>query len=363
MAHRKIRQLIPLLVLISGVFVSCSSGNKETTTESLPAVKVSVQKIAIQNLPNYYRFPGTIEGQYRINLSTKIMGRVSYLPFENGAKIKKGQTLIRIQSDNVRAQKEQVEANLAEAQAAFANVKTNYDRMKALFAEQSATQKELDDITTQYKMAQAKISMLQGKLKEINDVLGYAVIKAPFDGHIVNKMVQTGDMASPGMPLLTIEGGRILKVRASVPESQIDAFNNGDPVQIKVDAIGDETFGGVIESINPSGNPGSRQFEVIIRFTGKPNELKSVKSGMFANVVLEKGSQAVITVPKSSVVERGQLTGIYTISDNKEAMLRWVKTGRTIGQDVEILSGLKAGESFIASAGSRLQEGQKVIIQ
>ncbi len=362
MAHRKIRQLIPFILLFSGILTSCSSGSKETKSSSLPAVKVSVQKISVQNLPNYYRFPGTVEGQYRINLSTKIMGRVSYLPFENGAKIKKGQTLIRIQSDNVRAQKEQVEANLAEAQAAFANVKTNYDRIKALYAEQSATQKELDDINTQYKMARAKINMLKSKLKEINDVLGYAVIKAPFDGHIVNKMVQTGDMASPGMPLITIEGGRILKVRASVPESQIDAFRNGDPVQIKVDAIGNEIFKGVIESTNPSGNPGSRQFQVIVRFTENPGDLK-VKSGMFANVVLEKGSQSVITVPKSSVVERGQLTGIYTVNENQEALLRWVKTGRTIGQNVEILSGLKAGESYIASAESRLQEGQKVIIQ
>ena len=141
MAHSKIRQLIPLILIVSGLLASCSSKNHETKSLSLPAVEVSIQKVAAHNLPNYYRFPGTIEGQYQINLSTKIMGRVSYLPFENGAKIKKGQTVIRIQSDNVQAQKDQIEANLVEAKAAFANVKTNYDRIKALFSEQSATQK------------------------------------------------------------------------------------------------------------------------------------------------------------------------------------------------------------------------------
>jgi len=362
MINNKIRLLLTA-ILVTGSLVACSSADKPAQEAAGEQIKASVQTAGYQQVPDAYSFTGTVQADHRITLSTKLMGRITYQPFEEGSYVKKGQVLVRIKSDNLLAQKDQVEANLAQAKANLANVKTNYDRIGALLKEKSATQKEYDDIKTQYQVVQANIKALESKKREINDMLDYAVIKSPMDGYVVRKMAEQGDMAAPGSPLLTVEDIHGLKVRATVPESQIDLFNTGDPVNIQIEAINGKTFTGKVASINPSGDMMSRQFDVKINLTGDAQSLKSVKSGMFARVVLEKGHQSVISVPATALVSRGQLTGIYTLGANDELILRWVRTGRILGSQVEILSGLSSGDRYIASYDGKLREGQKVITQ
>ncbi|HKJ30714.1 MAG TPA: efflux RND transporter periplasmic adaptor subunit [Balneolales bacterium] len=362
MINNKIRLLLTAL-LLAGSMIACSSADKPAKESQSEPVQAKVETAGYQKIPEAFTFTGTVQADHRITLSTKLMGRITYQPFEEGDYVKKGQVLVRIKSDNLSAQKDQVEANLAQANANLANVKTNYDRIKALFQEQSATQKEYDDIKTQYHVVQANVKALKSKMREINDMLDYAVIKSPLDGYIVRKIAEQGDMAAPGSPLLTVEDVHGLEVRATVPESQIGLFHTSDTVHIEIDAIGGKLVSGKVTSINPSGDMMSRQFDVKIKLTGKAKTLQSVKAGMFARVMLEKGHEDVISVPASALVNRGQLTGIYTLGSNNEVILRWVRTGRKVGSDVEILSGLSKGDRYIASYDGRLREGQKVITQ
>lgn len=359
----EVRNSVIAIIIFAGLLFlsSCRSDKTETHSEQQgPAVKV--EEAGLTSIHKSYQFTGSVEGDQRINLSTKVMGEITALPVDLGDPVAKGEVLLRIKNDNIIAQRDQVEANLAQAEASLKNTQTNYKRIKALYADSSATQKEFDDISTQLGVAEAQVKALKSKRAEIRDLMDYSVIESPIDGYVVQKNVSQGDMASPGQPLLAVEEVTDLKVLVSVPASQIDLFSKGDTLDISIEAA-KEHFSGIVQSVNPSADAMSRQFEVKVSIPKDIASRQIVKPGMFADVGLRKGTDSLLMVPESVLVHRGQLTGLYTVNDNNELLLRWVRTGRRQNGKVEILSGLKPGERMVLAGDQKLVEGQKITIQ
>lgn len=290
------------------------------------------------------------------------MGQITRINVEEGDFAEQGDRLLHIKDDNLKARKEQVDAQLSQARANLENTEKNYNRIQNLYKNGSATQKEYDDMKTRLESAKSSVKSLEGKRREIEDMLSYTTIRAPIDGYIVRKLVEQGDMASPGKPLLTIENIRTLEIKATIPESQVNLVKVGDSLRIKVPAADRLRLKGRITSINPSGNRGSRQFSVkaVFRETGPEQR---IKPGMYAELWMSQPTDPAITVHKKALIERGQLTGLYTLNSNREAVLRWVRTGYQSGDRIEILSGIAEGESYIISPDGRIAEGQKVEIQ
>jgi RND family efflux transporter MFP subunit len=350
--------IVTVLLILQIGFTSCS--NNATPEIVTNAVRVSVRRVGSSDAPQQYAFSGNIEGKHKVTLSTKIMGQITSMPYDAGTRVSAGQVVVRINSDDLRAKRAQIKASALEAQAAFKNAEVNYERMKNLYAKKSASQKELDDLETMYQMASAKKNAVKEMENEINDAIGYGELRSPFDGFIVAKMAQQGDIASPGMPLLVIEDLSVLKIIVSVPESEIHLLKQKDKVLVRVGSV-ENDLAGQVEQINPSGNPMSRQFDVKVALTGMDNmQIANVKSGMYAQVILEKGTAKTITVPQSIIVKRGQLEGVFIMSDGGTAMLRWIRTGNSSGKEVEVLSGLRDGERLILSNTMPLKDGQKV---
>ncbi len=341
---------------------ACGTGPDSAGISSEP-VRAVVQTATPMDVPQTYVFSGNVEGDKRVTLSTKIMGQVIALRAREGDRVRQGQELLKIKSDDLDAKKAQVKAGVIEAEAALKNVETNYRRIKELYALKSATQKEMDDIESAYRMALARVEAVREMEKEIDDALSYSDILSPVSGFVVQKMTEIGNTAAPGIPLLVIEDLTTLKVVIHVPETEIRLFSRGDNVDVSIDAAGTKT-GGTVDRINPSGQAGSRQFEVHVLLDRlSTDERDRVRSGMFARVVLEKGSRQVVAVPEQLLVKRGQLEGLFTLSHNNQAHLRWVRTGRRFGTQVEILSGLAAGDRFIASAEGALKDGMPIEVK
>ena len=134
-------------------------------------------------------------------------------------------------------------------------------------------------------------------------------------------------------------------------------------VTVRVDALGqDASLRGVVDEVNQAGEPVTRQFPVKVRLA--PSGNVSLKSGMYATVVLEAGeTRNIIAVPRSTLVRRGELDGVFTVSPASEALLRWVRTGKTLADGrVEILSGLAPGELVITSLSDELRDGMPVVV-
>lgn len=350
--------IVTMLLLLQIGFSSCS--DKATPEAASNAVPVTVRTVGSSDAPQQYVFSGNIEGKHKVTLSTKIMGQITSMPYDAGTRVSAGQIVVKINSDDLRAKRAQINASALEAQAAFKNAEVQYERMRNLYAKKSASQKELDDVETMYQMASAKKNAVKEMENEINDAIGYGELRSPFNGFVVAKMAQQGDIASPGIPLLVIEDLSALKIVANVPESEIHLFRRKDNVRVRIEAL-ENDLAGEVEQVNPSGNPMSRQFEVKIALVGMDKiPTANVKSGMYAQVILEKGTARTITVPQSVIVKRGQLEGVFIVSDKGTAVLRWIRTGNCSGKEVEVLSGLRDGERVILSDNVQLKDGQHV---
>ncbi|MFO8099879.1 MAG: efflux RND transporter periplasmic adaptor subunit [Salinibacter sp.] len=356
-----IQRFLPVsLTAILLVLAGC--GGDPPPEASAPApVTVDTATAARATSAEVGRYRGTLQGQRRVPLSTKMMGTITTLTVEEGDRVQAGQTLARIRSENVEAQREQVRAQLRDARAARDNAQTQFERIEALRKKDSATEQEYDNAQTAYERAQAQVEALEGKLEETDDMLSYATIEAPMDGYVVEKRAEAGGLAAPGQPLLAVETIDALKAVVQVPAQQINRFATGDSVTVRIGAAGDRVQTGVVTQVNPAGDYASRQFEVQVRLPNRPDHSASaaLKSGMYAEVEHRTGTASTLTVPTQAIVERGQLTGVYAVSDGR-ALLRWVRTGTRQGDRVEVLSGLHAGETYVTDATPRIADGQPI---
>jgi RND family efflux transporter MFP subunit len=211
-------------------------------------------------------------------------------------------------------------------------------------------------------MAKARLEAARQMKNEVNAQLSYANIRAPFSGVVTNKFINTGDMANPGMPLLEVESPGAYQVLAMVPESEITAIQKDSKVDVQLKSIGKLVSGKIIEVSTSAKNTGGQYMvKVLLDAASDTNIL----SGMYATVqfpIVQKTSTAIM-IPKEALIYKGQLTGIYTVSQSNTALLRWLRLGRTVGDNVEVLSGLSADEEYIVSAEGKLYNGVKISIQ
>ena len=297
------------------------------------------------------------------------MGRILSCTVNEGQSVRKGQLLVQIKSDDLKQQSEQTKFAIKEAQAAFDNAQTNYDRFKTLFGQQSCTKFELDNAKMQYDMATQKVNQAKSMSGQIASVLSESNIYAPFSGTIVSKNCDAGAMASPGMPLMTIESTGELVVKALVPESEIKNVKTGQNVTIHFQST-NETAQGKVTLVNSSSQFTGSQYEVEIRPYLTAEQRSFMKSGMYANITMPRTFRQTATetceiansvvVPKSALVEFGQLYGVYTVTQQNKAVLRWVKLGKDMGDKVEITSGLNDKEAYVVQSQGKLFNGAKV---
>jgi len=348
-----------MLLAVTAATLSLSScGSKENkATEPTQRIVAQVETAQATDYPVIYSFSGKLQADRQSNLSTRVMGQIQKVYVKPGQQVKAGDMLIQIRNQDIVAKKAQVEAGKVEAKTAFESAEKDLKRFEALFQNNSASPKEMDDIRTHYQMAKARLESVNQMEQEVNESLRYTAIRAPYSGVITGKFVQEGDMANPGMPLLSIENASNWQVFARIPESDIAHLTLNDAVKVQFSAIPGLEIIGRIAEINPSSANTGSQFEAKIDLNCNPEQAGQLYSGMFATVVYENGTTPMVLVPKSCLVQRGQLTGLYTVSQTGTALLRWVRTGKTYGDAIEILSGLNAGEKFILSCESKLYDG------
>lgn len=348
------------------VFIALSacgvSKHKEADTEKPVSVTLSTVSSGIHPA---ILASGEVEAAQTANISTRVMGRITNIFVKTGDRVSKGQLLATVWDDDIKAKRAQADAIIAEAQSAYTAAAKDYERFNNLYNQQSATAKELDNVTLQYQSAKARVAAANRMRSEINANLSYSNLTAPFSGIVTQKLSETGSIANPGVPILTIEQDRMLQVSAAVAESDISNIKLGDAATIQVKSTG-KNFEGKITQINPSSRFTGGQY--IVKISIPETVSKDIYTGMFASVSIavknyHPANSDVPLVPLSAIVNRDELTGIYTVSTNYTAMLRWIRLGKTYGDKVEVISGLSKDEQFIFSAESKLYNGAPVTVK
>ena len=359
---------LQLLTIIGILAISSCASNekKEMQTGADTAILVTVSQSSADTKQGL-NVSGQVEANRTANISTRVMGYITRVNVKVGDRVSKGQLLATINNDDILAKRAQTDAMIAQAEAVLKSAQKDYYRFTVLYKQQSASAKELDNITLQYQSAKFGLEAAKQQRNEINAMLTYTNLTAPFAGTVTQKIMDAGSMANPGMPLLTIEQTGSYQVSASVPESEISLIHEGLPVIINIDAI-HKTINGTIAQIDPSSAQSGGQY--LIKIHIPDNKEQGLFTGMYANVTIPmKKEKEIITengqvmVPVSAIEYKDQLTGLYTIGSNHTALLRWVRLGGTQGSQVEVLSGLAVNEQFIVSAEGRLYNGVAVKIK
>ncbi|MBL4723955.1 MAG: efflux RND transporter periplasmic adaptor subunit [Lutibacter sp.] len=352
-------KIVALVIVIT--IISCGK-EKTTIVDNRETVNVKVSTPSFEN-NSFISASGKIEAVQSANLSTRMMGFVNNINVNVGDKVTKGQLLLSINSSDINAQKAQISASIAEATAALKNAEKDFNRYKALFDDKSASQKEMDDMTAHYEMSKARLESANQMKNQVNAQLSYSNIKAPFSGIITNKFINKGDMANPGMPLLSIETPGKYQVISMVSESDITSIKNGSNVTVVIKSTNKLVSGKVTEVSSSAKNTGGQYFVKILL---EKTDIKLL-SGMFTSVQFTVENNSIekntILIPQNILVKQGQLSGVYTIGSENTAILRWLRIGKTFGNQVEVLSGLSANEQFIISAEGKLFNGAKVSLQ
>ena len=307
---------------------------------SSPAVPVVVASVSVQTLWDEEEVVGNVEAAQRAVLSAKVTGVIDAVKVAPGARVQRGTALATIDAREIKARLDSALAAQDQAQKDFA-------RIERLLQSGSSTRQEFDAATTRLRTADAS-------LVEARTMLQYTGITAPFDGVVTRKLVEVGDLATPGKPLLEMENSSLLRFECEIPEALLDRVNMGSDLPVRVDAAGAE-LNGKISEIAPSASAGSRTFLVKLDLPAA----EKLRAGQFGRVRVPVRERPALLVAESAVVRRGQIESVFVVEEGK-ARLRLVKSGRQMNGKIEILSGLSGGESVVVRDAHLLTDGVSV---
>ncbi len=353
---------VTLVILwLAGVFhPKISAGEVKPERKVVEGIRTERVMVHSESLLS---FTGTTVPSDRAEVSTRTMGFVGEVAVKEGDFVKKGQLLIRIDPRDTRARIEaarrqvlQAQKRLEAALARYRAAEKTYNRYRELLKEGAVTPQEFDTVEAQFRSAQAEleavragVEMAKQNLRAVSAGLSYAEIRAPFDGYVVRKNVDVGDMAAPGAVLLVLEKPPY-RVEFELPERFYGKVKPGDRVAVRIESLRRETTAEVVE-VEPSVDPSARTFRVKALLKDR-----SVRGGFFARVYL-KEEDRILLIPRKAVYRKWDLTAVWVVEEDGVLRLRFVRLGREMGDRVEVLSGLSEGERVVVEGLEKACDG------
>ena len=316
---------------------ACAGPEDEAHTAPAPGA-ADTEMVEAESVPVLMPVDGSVQARDRAEISTRMMARIVDVPVEIGTEVRQGQTLVRLGTPDVAAGRAKAEAGVEVARAAREEAARNAVRFDTLYALDVVPLVQRDQARLALKQAEAALAVAEATLAEALVAAGYATIQAPFTGAVVARFVDAGDLAAPGAPLVIVERSGPRDAVLAVPVEHASKLSPGDRVDLE---RSDGTrASGTVRVVASGAESRTRTVEVRVE---APAEWPT---GTAVRGLLSAGSRQSVTVPAEAVVRRGQLTGVQ-VSVDGQSQLRWVRLGRALGDRVEVLSGLEAGERIV----------------
>jgi membrane fusion protein, multidrug efflux system len=308
----KTMTVLTLLMIAAGVILlsGCNRGHEQRAAASLPTAQVRTHP--------------------------------AELPVVPGNEVREGQLLARIDAAEYKARLEQAQASLQQAEQDWA-------RISGLFKDEAATRAE-------YETSESRLRSARAAVTEAEVMLGYAEVAAPFAGVVTRKLAEVGDFATPAKGLVELETLGSFRLEADVPEGVIRGIEMGS--ELNVDAGTGQLLKGKVAEVAPSADPTSRTFLVKVDLPQVPG----LRSGQFGRLLLPAGESSALRVPAEALVVRGQLEMLFVV-DDAHARMRLVRSGRKVGDEIEILAGLEERDQVVVAGAMNLRDGQPVEVR
>lgn len=350
--------------------LGCSSETKHAQPVGGPAVSgVTLQAVKVVDLHEELEVVGTVKARTSAVVSARVAGTVSVLHVHEGDRVKKGQVLGKIDSQENIAQASGAAAAVDEARRgldeAIARRKladATYGRYKRLYDEQALTRQEFETRQTERDLAHQAVARAEARLKQVQEasraagtIADYTRLVAPVNGIVTAKPAALGATVFPGQQLMTIEDEGSYMLELAVPESYTKTIRTGSRIQVAIDAVGKQ-FQGRVSDVVPASDPGSHTFVAKIPVNGA-----GIRTGQFGRgrIVLA-GTVKGVRVPKAAVFERGALTAVWAVGSDNIIRMRIVKIGKSSGDAIEVLSGLADGDRIVTEGLEKAVDGGRL---
>jgi RND family efflux transporter MFP subunit len=332
-----------LLAIVAALAPVACHSKKENASESLPPVAVRTVVVESKARPSSEEVVGTVRAKLRAAIEPKVSARIEALLVAPGQMVNTGDLIAQLDP-------REIQAKLDQALALREQATRDLSRGRELLDKKITTQADFDAV-------QARARVAEGAAREMEAMLGYTKVVAPFDGIVTRKLADVGDLAAPGKPIIEMEDPRALRFEADVPEALIGHVKIGDKLPVQV-AEGAAPIEGTVVELAPVADAASRTFLVKLDLPAA----EGTRSGQFGRVWVRTGESKSIRVPAPAIVVRGQMESLFVIA-NQRAQLRIVRTGKRTGGEVEILSGLSSGERVVSEGAESLRDGQPVTLK
>ena len=288
---------------------------------------------------------GIAEPYAAATLSTKLTGTITAVLVREGEVVRRGQPLVRIDARDLSARREQVSAGIASADAMYHEAGLQAQRIRALYADSAAPRAQLDAAEAGLARAAAAVRSARAGEAELVAVTDYSVVRAPFAGVVTRRFVDAGAFAAPGVPLVTVQDHRQLRLAVSVPPAAVRSLTRGQSVAAVIE---EEPAAAVIEGAVPAAGAALYTVNALVA-----NRDGRYAPGGAATLRIPRGSRTGVVVPSRAVRREGDLTGVGLVRLDGTTTVRWVRLGEPVGDGVEVLAGLRAGDVIRvpASAG------------
>jgi RND family efflux transporter MFP subunit len=393
-ALRSLSGFTALGLVVAGAACSKNEAAQARGRDAAPK-SVKVEVVREQRVTRSVDLVGTLAAVDQVTISSEADGKVSRILADLGDRVTKGQTLVEVDQEKQQYTLDQQKAALARALAQYGapdpqhlpdiertpdvqkagadrvQAKQAFDRTNELFKRSLVPQQMLDDAAAalqsknaSYELAlqnaknlRASIQASEAAMKFADRQLRDTQIRSPFDGYVEKRLVNLGELVKSQMPVMSVVRVDPLKVVAEIPEKMAPWIRDGQPVALHVDAYPDKSFTGRVSRISPAVNAATRAFpfEALV-----PNHDATLKPGTFARVHIESGKvDDVLTLPYAALQYRYGVNRVFVLTGDHVAA-REVKTGERLGERIEILGGVGAGDRVAANDVDKLVDGMKV---
>lgn len=370
-------------VLLSLVFAACAAPKPVPPAAAGAAVDVRTARAVVADIPTPIEAGGVVRARLTAQVAARLLAPITEVRVRAGDRVRKGSVLVLLDGREMVANRARAEAGLAASQqavsaaeadgrgadAALTLARATHKRIEELHAKRSATSQELDEASAGLRGAEARAAGAQAGLSQAHAGLdaaraaaeaasvgaSYAALVAPFDGIVTERLADPGAMATPGSPLLTVEDTSGFRLEVRLDESRAASVRVGDSAAVRIDTFADGTSTGRVAEIARL-DPMAHSFVVKIDLP----QNAGLRSGLFGTARFDGPTHRSVAIPAAALIPRGQLTFVYAVDNDGTIRLRPVSAAVPVGDRVEVLAGVAAGDRIVLAPPPSLTDGARV---
>lgn len=319
---------------------------------STPLLALEALTLESRTVADVIVVDGTIEAINKATLTAQTQGRVTAIHFDVDDYVEQGQLILELENREQKSLVSRASGALEEARAAEQEASRNFARVEGLVKSGTLSQSDFDRSKAALDSARARIKQAEASLDQARQQLSYTQVVAPYPGILTDRFVETGELATPGKPLVAGLSLDRIRVTATVPQRYVDAVRRQQSLTVLLDD-GSRLSSDKV-TVFPYAESGSHSFRIRAELDSSAN---GIYPGMFARVEVVTGEREVIVVPQSALLRNQELVAVYLLDEQDRPRLRQVRAGRQLQDGVEILSGLRAGTRIALNVSEVLSQG------